>query len=337
MTQRPIQSFFQLLIQVLRKPALLFILGLFLAITSSFYKGGSPAKPFSLEYAPDAIAKIVEIRQRPVWVKFLNSRFETSASLHMAIAPGETLKTENNALVEVKLKNDAVVRLEGDSILNFKYDRQLNLIQLDLNQGKMIIQSPEGKEKILIQMPKAIAELTRGKAYLEASAKLLVTDRVVNLDGEVKIWTRLNSKQITLQPNQLVAISAFGQFPGQMEPKLIAQADLEKFAKNQLFDLRSPRMESIATIPKSVSYPVLEPRTYDPPAYTRNAEIPSPPSISTRQNPSQNVLDMPQKTEQKSNAPEPKVESIIAPAIRSDSEPTIAPVPVEPTPEPEAN
>jgi len=334
----------QRIVQLLKSPALLFMVGLVFAIALNFYKGGNPAKPFAWEVVPDAIATITEIRQRPVWVKFLNSRLETSASLNTAIAPGEMIKTENNALIEVKLKNGAVIRLEGNSILNFKLINQLNLIQLDLTQGKMLIKSAEGKgEKITIQTPKAIAEIVKGKAYFEVSVNLLLADQVFTLDGEVKIRSRFNRNLVTLRPNQLVRISALGQFPvqfpGQMEkPKLIAQVELEKrFPKNQLlFDLQ-PQIETLAkTQTQSVRNPGWEPKTtYEEPIYARSQEIPSPPNVSAIPSPPKDSSPpLPQRTEPK---PESKAEPILAPAIQPDSEPSSLPVPVEVAPEPEAN
>jgi FecR protein len=226
-------------IQLAKNPALLFLVGLVLAIALSLYKGGSPVKPFEHEFLPpESIGLISEIRERPVWVKFLNSRSETSATLNTAIAPGETVKTENDALVEVVLKNGATVRLAGDGVVGFKTDNQLSL-----QRGKILVKVPANskipKIEIQVQMRQAIASILSGTVFLEVPNIPLMPLQLISLDGAAKIKLNQVDQPIELKAGQKLNISLLGRAE---KPNLIAQVDLEKyFAKERLLEASQPQ------------------------------------------------------------------------------------------------
>lgn len=115
----------------------------------------------STETAKDA--EISEIQEQPVWVKPLNQEKEVSGEEGMGLQYGETIRTEDEALAEIDLKNGLAFRIGGDAVLTLQPGNELHL-----NSGNMITWVEEGKEvPVEIVTPGGIAGIRGTTVYVE--------------------------------------------------------------------------------------------------------------------------------------------------------------------------
>ncbi|MFP4298863.1 MAG: FecR domain-containing protein [Spirulinaceae cyanobacterium] len=108
-------------------------------------------------------AEISEIQEQPVWVKPLNQEKELSGEEGMGLQYGETIRTEDEALAEIDLKNGLAFRIGGDAVLTLKPGNELHL-----NSGEMITWVEEGKDvPVEIVTPGGIAGIRGTTVYVE--------------------------------------------------------------------------------------------------------------------------------------------------------------------------
>lgn len=80
----------------------------------------------------NAIAKISEIQNLPVFVRLLNAPQEQPAKEGMGLQTGETIRTQGKALAQIDLNSGLAFRLAGDAVLTLKPDNRLNLTSGDM-------------------------------------------------------------------------------------------------------------------------------------------------------------------------------------------------------------
>lgn len=221
---------------------LLFGLSLTLTILPAC-SSSSPPKPFVSEVSPtEPIAKIVEIQDRPVWVKFLNSSTESSAVMGTALKAGETLRTESSARVQVLLNSGIAVRIEGNTTLTLKPDNQMSL-----ESGQMIAWvSPDKKLTAQIETPLAVVLLDDGTAYIDTPKDMTQDMHIFAMQGKIEVKPKNESTSITLSKGQDLTIKPFGKA---LEPVALDQKSIEqRFAKSPLLYGFNNKLENLASI-----------------------------------------------------------------------------------------
>jgi FecR protein len=312
---------------------------------------GSPAKPFSAEVNPsDSIAKITEVKSRPVWIRFLNTSNDNSASVGMLLKPGEGIRTEESARAQIHLLSGAVVRVEGESSLTLS---QKDLVTLD--KGQLLAwSSPSQTTSTQIQTSFGIVSVKNTTVYIDIPKDTSQDKRILALQGNVEVRLNSGSEPIKLKPGQELTVKANGTAT---TPQTLDTVAVEKkLAKSNLIYGFNSRLESLAAIEsqlkisdnsnstekvpyrsKAASRPKNNPpppaRTYEEPAPVDNYQPPAretprdtyqPPQTSTPSNPAQrpDPLALPQPAPVTPQAAEPPPQPV---------QPEIAP---EPPPQP---
>ncbi|AFY69506.1 FecR family protein [Thalassoporum mexicanum PCC 7367] len=210
--------------------------------------GGAPPKPFNAEVAPtEPIAKIQEIRDRPVWVKFRNTANDSSGRVGMKLEAGEIIRTEADARLQLSFDNGILVRLEGDSTIEIKNENQVVL-----KQGRMVVMLPADQDTALeIDTPQAqiFASDSNTTLFVETATEESKSATVFALNGAVKVKPQ-HDDRLTLETGQSVLISEQGNAGAIETPSL----DLvrEKFAREPLLYGFSTRLASQGTIEASL-------------------------------------------------------------------------------------
>lgn len=152
------------------------------------------------------IAKIAEIYKPPVFVRPVNATQEKSAAEGMAIAAGETVRTQGQALAQVDLNNGLAFRIGGDAVLTLQPNSRLNL-----TSGDMITWVQPGKKvPAEIVTPAAIAGIRGTTVYVKIPKNSrdgilffawegAVSVRLPNQPGEVLLKT---AEEVRIQPGE---------------------------------------------------------------------------------------------------------------------------------------
>lgn len=204
---------------------------------------GSPAKPFSTEVNPtDSIAKITEVKSRPVWIRFLNTSDDKSAAVGMLVKPGEAIRTEESARAQIHLLSGAVIRVEGESSLTMS---QKDLVTLD--KGQLLAWSaPSQTTSTQIQTPFGIVSVKNTTVYIDIPKDASQDKHILALQGNVEVRLNSGSEPIKLQPGQELTIKANGTAA---TPQTLNTVAVEKkLAKSRLIYGFDSRLESLAAI-----------------------------------------------------------------------------------------
>ncbi|NJL42679.1 MAG: FecR domain-containing protein [Pseudanabaena sp. SU_2_4] len=171
---------------------------------------GSPAKPFSAEVNPtDSIAKITEVKSRPVWIRFLNTSDDKSAAVGTLVKPGEAIRTEESARAQIHLLSGAVIRVEGESSLTVS---QKDLVTLD--KGQLLAWSdPSQTTSTQIQTPFGIVSVKNTTVYIDIPKDASQDKHILALQGNVEVRLNSGSEPIKLQPGQELTIKAMVRLP----------------------------------------------------------------------------------------------------------------------------
>jgi hypothetical protein len=254
--------------------------------------GGNPPKPFNSEVIPkEAIAEITEIPNRPVSIRFLNSKTDSIATIGRTIKLGETIRTEGNALAQITLKSGMIVRMEGDTILTIIDDRRFQL-----GRGKIVVWVPaQPNVTAKVMLTGAIASVKNATTYIDSTIDSSKAQQVVSLEGTTEVLLVDATKQILVKAGQNLIISKNGNRDGaNIQPKALSQKELKtEFSKTKLlsgfnsqigsqeaiaFNLKIPISRTELVIPSrrpakikpaNPAVPVYEPQPY---AYERRVE-----------------------------------------------------------------
>ena len=318
----------------------LFLMALALTLLPGCINSTPPQKPFSSEvYPSDPVAEIVEIRDRPVWVKYLNSKEETSASVGLTLKVGETIRTEASARVQILLKSGLVVRIEGDSTLTIDPKNSLKL-----SKGRMIARiSADKNATAQIETPLATASISDTTVYLDVPKDKAKDRHIFAMQGNVEVLLNGASEPIKLKTGEDLTIKSNGIAS---LPKTLDPASIEKrLALNPLLYGFNRKLDSQAMIEanlqisEEVKNPVKVPaKRPQPSAYSAPASQPTrrPNSQPQKPQPAQNPAS-PTPDPQASPAPveanqppaaTPVVAPIAPPPVQAE------PVPIEPPPLP---
>ncbi len=204
---------------------------------------GSPAKPFSAEVNPtESIAKITEVKSRPVWIRFLNSSNDNSASVGMLVKPGEGIRTEESSRAQIHLLSGAVVRVEGESSLVIS-DKDL----VTLDKGQLLAWSaPSQTTSTQIKTPFGKISVKNTTVYIDIPKDASKDKHILALQGNVEVLLNSGSEPIKLKPGQELTIKANGTAA---TPLTLDTAAVEKkLAKSNLIYGFNSRLESLAAI-----------------------------------------------------------------------------------------
>jgi hypothetical protein len=204
---------------------------------------GSPTKPFSAEVNPtDSIAKITEVKNRPVWIRFLNTNDDKSAAVGMLLKPGESMRTEESAHAQIHLLSGAVVRVEGDSSLTVSQKDQVTL-----DKGQLLAWSaPSQTTSTQIQTPFGIVSVKNTTVYVDIPKDASQDKHILALQGNVEVRLNSGSEPIKLKTGQELTIKANGTATA---PQTLDTAAVEKkLAKSNLIYGFNSRLESLAAI-----------------------------------------------------------------------------------------
>ncbi len=314
----------------------LFLMALALTLLPGCINSTPPQKPFSSEvYPSDPVAEIVEIRDRPVWVKYLNSKEETSASVGLTLKVGETIRTEASAGVQILLKSGLVVRIEGDSTLTINPKNSLKL-----SKGRMIARiSADKNATAQIETPLATASISDTTVYLDVPKDKAKDRHIFAMQGNVEVLLNGASEPIKLKTGEDLTIKSNGIAS---LPKTLDPASIEKrLALNPLLYGFNRKLDSQAMIEanlqisEEVKNPVKVPaRRPQPPAYSAPASQPEyrpnsqPQKTQPTQNPASPNPDPAPVEVNRPPAVTPIAEPIAPPPVQAE------PVPIEPPPLP---
>jgi hypothetical protein len=204
---------------------------------------GSPTKPFSAEVNPtDSIAKITEVKNRPVWIRFLNSSNDKSATVGILLKPGESMRTEESAHAQIHLLSGAVVRVEGDSSLTVSQKDQVTL-----DKGQLLAWSaPSQTTPTQIQTAFGIVSVKNTTVYIDVPKDASQDKHILALQGNVEVRLNSGSEPIKLKTGQELTIKANGTAAA---PQTLDTAAVEKkLAKSNLIYGFNSRLESLAAI-----------------------------------------------------------------------------------------
>jgi FecR protein len=204
---------------------------------------GSPTKPFSAEVNPtDSIAKITEVKNRPVWIRFLNTNDDKSATVGMLLKPGESMRTEESAHAQIHLLSGAVVRVEGDSSLTVSQKDQVTL-----DKGQLLAWSaPSQTTPTQIQTSFGIVSVKNTTVYIDVPKDASQDKHILALQGNVEVRLNSGSEPIKLKTGQELTIKANGTAAA---PQTLDTAAVEKkLAKSNLIYGFNSRLESLAAI-----------------------------------------------------------------------------------------
>jgi hypothetical protein len=287
----------------------------------------NPPKPFSSELAPtEAIAKITEIPNRPVWVRFTNSRDDSPAAIGTDLKVGESIRTEAKARVQVVLKNGVIIRLGGDTDVSINAQNQIQL-----NRGQIVVWVAK-KVTAEIVTPTAIAAITDATLYIQLPQDN--KDRqILVLQGVATVRIKDVVEAIMLKAGENLAITANGKTS---PPQKLTQAVLnQRFVETKILSGFSSKLAGQDTIEANlqISTPSAEAVTIP---YARAAKAPAIYSEPYYE-PSRTNRTTDYATNQTSSPrTEPKPDPPLTPAAIAEPAPEIreALPPAEPPPEP---
>ncbi|WP_019500337.1 FecR domain-containing protein [Pseudanabaena sp. PCC 6802] len=281
----------------------------------------SPAKPFSSEVNPtDSVAKVTEVKSRPVWIRFLNADSEQSATVGTSVKPGEVIRTEEAARVQIHLLSGDLVRVEGESSLKIAKKDTVNL-----DKGQLLAWSaPDRSSPTQIETPFGIVSLKNTTVFIDIP-KDAAKDRVIlALQGNVEVKLNSGSVPINLKQGQELTIKSDGTVS---KPKDLDVAAVEKkFAKSRLIYGFDSRLESLAAIESRYTISSNTTETDKVPYSRKKKTAPAPAN-----NPPQ-ASNTPQET-----APEPYRPPARYEAPRRDPEPPPQTTTRRSDPEPQAD
>lgn len=321
----------------------LFLLSLVVTLLPGCFSTAPPSKPFSAEFSPtDPVAEVVEIKNRPVWIKYLNSKDESSAIVGSTIKVGETVRTEANAGVQILLKSGLVLRIEGDSSVTLTPKNSLKL-----NKGRLIARIAADKNVTAqIQTPLAVASISDTTVYVDLPKDTSKERHIFALQGTVEVMLNGASEPIMLKTGEDLAIKPNGMAS---QPKVLDPGAIEKrLALNPLLFGFNNKLDSQTTIeanlqisedPKEttkIPYKRPEPTAYSAPAPISNSPSkPIPPAQPTAKN------SDPQPTNSNNPLPSPPVEAnrpvppvVVEPVAPPPPPVQAEPIPIEPPPLP---
>ncbi len=205
-----------------------------------------PPKPFSHEVSPtEPLARITEIQDVPVWVRFLNSRRDRPVrGVGIALRAGETVRTEGKSLAQITLKDGLVVRLGKDGVAVLQTD---GTVQITRGQVLAWVAPEPGKMATL--------ETSFGRVTAEHATVYLELpqgergDRLVQvLQGTAVVKLARSPEPFTVKSGELLRVKADGTAE---PPKVGDPAAIAKQFDNHplLFAFRT----QIASLPQITS------------------------------------------------------------------------------------
>jgi hypothetical protein len=153
--------------------------------------------------SPDRViaATITDIPRPSVWVRPLEAA-EVLAREQMGLQVGETVRTEAEALAEVKLENGLAFRLAGNTILTLQPQNQLNL-----TGGEMITWVQPGRQvPAEIVTPEAIAGIQGTTVFARISSDVSVPVLLFSWEGNVTVRLPGQTEEILLSTGEEVTI-----------------------------------------------------------------------------------------------------------------------------------
>jgi hypothetical protein len=240
--------------------------------------GGNPPKPFNSEVIPkEAIAEITEIPDRPVLIRFLNSKTDSIATIGRTIKLGESIRTEGNALAQITLKSGTIVRMEGDTILTINDDSRIQL-----GKGKIVVWVPaRPNAAVKVMLTGAIASIKNATTYIDSTINSSKAQQVVSLEGTTEVLLVDTSKPILVQAGQNLAIDKDGNRDGaNIQPKALSQKELKaEFSKTKLLSGFNSQIGSQEAIAFNLKIPISPTESVIPsrrPAKIKPANSPEP-------------------------------------------------------------
>lgn len=303
----------------------------------------SPAKPFSSEVNPtDSVAKITEVKSRPVWVRFLNADSDQSATVGVSIKPGEAIRTEDSARVQVHLLSGDLVRIEGESLVTLSQKDTVNF-----DKGQLLAWSaPDRTSPTQIKTPFGIVSAKNTTVFIDIPKDAAKDRSILALQGNVEVKLNSGSVPINLKQGQELTIKSDGTVA---TPKNLDIAAVEKkFAKSKLIYGFDSRLESLAAIEARYTLSSNTTDTDKVPYSRQKKKAPAPANNSsqasnTPQEPDPAPYRAPERFEAPRRDPEPPPQTSTRPsnpepqadplAVPRRAEPT-APQAAEPPPQP---
>lgn len=238
-----------------------------------------PAKPFSSEVNPaDSVAKITEVKSRPVWIRFLNTDSDQSATVGIAVKPGEAIRTEDSARAQIHLLNGDLVRVEGESLLTIAQKDTVNF-----EQGQLLAWSASKQTSpTQIKTPFGIISVSNTTVFVSIPKDASKDRQILALQDNVEIKLNSGSVPIKLKTGQELTIKSDGTIS---TPKNLEVAEVEKkLGKSKLLYGFDSRLESLAAIESR--YTVSSSTTEaDKVTYTRQKKAPAPTNTQARNTP----------------------------------------------------
>lgn len=202
-----------------------------------------PSKPFSSEVVPtDNLAEISEIRDFSVWVRFLNSSEDRTASVGTTLKAGETVRTEGTSRAQIVLNSGVIVRVAGDATLTINPKNQLNL-----NKGRLLAWVASSQNLTAeIQTPFGSVSSSDGTFYVDIPKESSKQRQILALNGTVTVKLSRSSDTLTLKAGEELTVMPDGT---PSTPKPLAKEDIEKrLAGNPLLFGFNTRLASQADI-----------------------------------------------------------------------------------------
>ncbi|NJK33864.1 MAG: hypothetical protein HC919_02355 [Oscillatoriales cyanobacterium SM2_2_1] len=294
-----------------------------------------PPKPFSHEVSPtEPLARITEIQQVPVWVRFLNSgRDRPVREVGIALRAGETVRTEGASLAQITLKDGLVLRLGKDGVVVLQSNGTVQV-----TRGQVLAwMAPE--PGTMGTLDASFGQLTAENAtiYLELPRGERDNRLVRVLQGTVVVKLVRSPEPITVKAGELLTVLPDGTADS---PKPVEPAAIAKQFDNHplLFAFRT----QIASLPQITSQfglrTVVTTRTIEYQSRSRSPESPPAQPTAARREPEQQPRSLP--------AAQPAATPTSKPTAKPDTENTPAPTPQpvaspadipEPVPPPESS
>jgi hypothetical protein len=300
-----------------------------------------PAKPFSSEVNPtDSVAKITEVKSRPVWIRFLNADSDRSATVGMSVKPGESIRTEESARAQIHLLSGDLVRIEGESSLTLSQKDSVNF-----DKGQLLAWSaPNQASPTQIKTPFGIVSVKNTTVFVDIPKDAAKDRTILALQGNVEVKLNSGSVPINLKQGQELTIKSDGTVA---TPKNLDVAAVEKkFAKSKLIYGFDSRLESLAAIEARYTISSNTTETDTVPYSRQKKKTPAPannpsPASNTPQEPApyraperyeapRRDPEPPPQTSTRPSNPEPQADPL---AVPRRSEP-VTPQAAEPPPQP---
>lgn len=154
----------------------------------------------------ETIATIAEIAKQPVWVRPLDSTQEIAATEGMPLHVGEMIRTDNEGMAQIELKNGLAFRIGGNATVTLQANNQLKV-----DAGEIVTWIQPGKKvQAEIVTPAGVAGIRGTTVYIQipqdANQKTLFfawEGRVtVRLPGQTEEVVLRTGEEVTVKPGE---------------------------------------------------------------------------------------------------------------------------------------